>query len=268
MLKVLNIKKTFSRGLFFRSKVRAVDDVSLSVEKGETLGLVGESGCGKSTLARVILNLLPPDSGSIILDNRDITRLRATDLKNIRRKLQIISQQPFSAFNPLIRIEKSLLEPLVIHGLLNRENRERMYDYLNRVGLHQGILARYPHEASGGELQRLALARALLLSPDILILDEPTSMLDVSMQATILSLLKQVRDEFGMSFVFISHDLDVINFMSNRIAVMKQGRIVEQGRRDRILNAPEADYTKALLDHFHNFNKERSTGFRIGHDAV
>lgn len=244
--------------MFHTSKVNAVDDVTLSIKKGDTLGLVGESGCGKSTLARLILNLLPPDSGRIVLGKQEIAYLKGDDLTQYRRKIQIVFQQPFSSFDPLYRLKKSLLEPLKIHGRLNKKSDPLIKALVKRVGLHGDILNRYPHEVSGGELQRVAIARALVLKPEILILDEPTSMLDVSMQAKVLNLLKEIQKEYKISFLFISHDLDAVCFMSENIAVMNKGKIVEQGPRDQILYTPEHAYTKRLIAYFNEFNSNRA----------
>jgi len=228
--------------------VRAVDGVSLSIERGTTLGLVGESGCGKSTLAWMVAGLVPPDGGRIVIDGVDITDLDRKQMRGVRRKLQIVFQDPLASLDPKLLVQEILLEPLVVHKIGTKESKaRRVVELLDLVGLDPGHGSRYPHELSGGQRQRVAIARALALDTELLILDEPVSALDVSIQAQIISLLRDIQLELGLSLLFISHDLAVVHALSNRVAVMYLGRIVEVGDRDRVYQHPSHPYTQALL---------------------
>jgi ABC-type glutathione transport system ATPase component len=228
--------------------IRAVDGVSLHVRRGETLGLVGESGCGKTTVGRSILRLVPITSGEIRYDGRDVARMRGRELKRFRREAQVIFQDPEGSLNPRMRVGGIVGEPLLVHGKARGDElRRRVHELLDRVGLPSSAASRYPHEFSGGQRQRIGIARALALEPRFIICDEPTSALDVSIQSAILNLLRELREAFHLSYLFISHDMAVIHHLCDRIAVMFQGRIVESGERDEILYAPRHDYTKALL---------------------
>ncbi|HBS28286.1 MAG TPA: peptide ABC transporter substrate-binding protein [Phycisphaerales bacterium] len=229
--------------------VKAVDGVSFQIAPGQTLGLVGESGCGKTTVGRSILNLIAPTSGSVEFDGRDVLAARGAGLKRLRREMQIIFQDPAGSLNPRMRIASIVGEPLTVHGLVRDkgELRQRVEELLERCGMKRSAADRYPHEFSGGQRQRIGIARALALKPRFVVCDEPTSALDVSVQSQILNLLTDLRDEFGLSYLFISHDMAVVQHICDRIAVMFQGRIVESGPRDRVLGAPAHEYTRALL---------------------
>ena len=252
LLQTINLTKSFAsrRGFFGGNKIEniAVDRVSLSLQKSETLGLVGESGCGKSTLGLTIMRLYTPDDGRIFFDGREITNLDERQLKSIRKQMQMVFQDPFAALDSRLTIEQILTEPLEIHNIGTRsERRKTAADLLERVGLSAEDLRRFPSEFSGGQQQRIGIARALALKPKLLICDEPVSSLDVSVQAQILNLLRDLQDEFGLSYLFISHNIAITAFMSSRIGVMYLGRLVEIGVSKQITTAPHHPYTQALL---------------------
>ncbi|MHC4218298.1 MAG: ABC transporter ATP-binding protein [Planctomycetota bacterium] len=228
--------------------VKAVDDVSFVIARGETLGLVGESGCGKTTVGRTILRLIPATGGSVRFKGRDVFKLPAPEMRRLRREMQIIFQDPVGSLNPRMRVGRIVGEPLQVHGLARGDElRARVEELLARCGLWRQAADRYPHEFSGGQRQRIGVARALALNPSLIICDEPTSALDVSIQSQILNLLADLQDEFHLSYLFISHDMAVIHHVCDRIAVMLDGRIVELGDRDQVINDPQHEYTKALL---------------------
>ena len=252
LVQVRNVVKYFPlrAGVFGRvvDHVRAVDGVSLDVPAGSTLGLVGESGCGKTTLARVVMRLLPADSGSIIFAGEDIAKASPEQLRRLRRQMQIIFQDPFSSLNPRMTVGGIVTEPLKIHTDLDRAGRrERAAEVLGVVGLSKRDLDRYPHEFSGGQRQRIGIARALVLQPKLIVCDEPVSALDVSIQSQILNLLSRLQREFGLTYIFIAHGLNVIKHVSDRVAVMYLGKIVEDGEAHNIFDDPLHPYTKALL---------------------
>jgi peptide/nickel transport system ATP-binding protein len=252
LLEVRNLKKHYpiTEGLLKDEvgRVRAVDGVSFTVDRGETLGIVGESGCGKSTTATTTLRLEEPTAGEVLFDGEDITSYDDRALKRFRRRAQMIFQDPTSSFDPRMSIGDSVAEPLVIHGIRDRDRRRRIVgDLLERVGLSADDYDRYPHEFSGGQRQRIALARALVVNPDLVVADEPTSALDVSVQAEILSLIERVQTEFGLSILFISHDMGVIRQVCDRVAVMYLGEIVEIGPTAAVFEDPQHPYTRALL---------------------
>jgi ABC-type oligopeptide transport system ATPase subunit len=231
-----------------REIVRAVDGVSFSVRRGESFGVVGETGSGKSTLARLITKLTEPTSGEIFYDNKSISELKGKNLEAYRRKVQMIFQNPYGSLNPRQRVGDALREPIALNKVVPRPGIDsRVSELLELVGLSEDQKNRYPHELSGGQRQRLATARALSLNPETIVLDEPTAFLDVSIQAQMLTLLKDLRERFSLTYIFISHNLSVIWYMCDRIAVMQQGKIVEQGTRDEIFERPREDYTKALI---------------------
>jgi peptide/nickel transport system ATP-binding protein len=228
--------------------IRAVDDVSFEIKRGETLGLVGESGCGKSTVGRTILRLYKPTSGRISFDGRDISKLRESELRPLRRRMQMVFQDPFASLNPRHSVGRIVGEPLRTHGLANRrEAAARVRDLLRTVGLPADAAGRYPHEFSGGQRQRIGLARALALNPDFVVADEPVSALDVSIQAQIINLLEQLQEEFDLTYLFIAHDLAVVRHISDRIAVMYLGWIVEVSSAAELYENPLHPYTISLL---------------------
>ncbi len=253
LLEIKNIKKHFpiKGGLFgkVQSWVKAVDDVSLKVYKGRTLGLVGESGCGKTTLGRTVLKLIEPTAGQIIFDGQDITHYDRKQMRELRKRIQIIFQDPYASLNPRMTVGSSIMEPMVIHKLFaNKAERiQRAESLMNKVGLDPKFLNRYPHEFSGGQRQRICIARALAVEPEFIVCDESVSALDVSVQAQVLNLLLDLQEEFNLTYIFISHDLAVVKFISDELAVMKDGKIVEKKDAWTIYDNPEQEYTKQLL---------------------
>jgi len=253
LLEVKNLKTWFPirRGILQRTvgHVKAVDDVSFFVRRGETLGLVGESGCGKTTVGRTILRLIPNSGGEVRFDGKDVLSAGALELRRLRREMQIIFQDPGGSLNPRMRVGRIIGEPLEVHGITkgDDETRARVEELLVKCGLWKQAADRYPHEFSGGQRQRIGIARALSLNPRLIVCDEPTSALDVSIQSQILNLLGDLQQEMGLSYLFISHDMAVIHHICDRIAVMYNGRIVEEGTREEIINAPKHEYTQALL---------------------
>jgi len=253
LVQVRNLYKSFpiKKGILIERTVDQVDavvDVSFDIGKGETLGLVGESGSGKSTTGYCILQILRPTSGSVVFDGRELTELKGEDLRRLRRRMQLVFQDPFASLDPRMTVGDIVGEPLVVHKVGSRqERRARVRELLDVVGFDPGYTNRYPHEFSGGQRQRIGIARALALSPDFIVCDEPVSALDVSIQAQILNLLKDLQQEFGLTYLFIAHDLAVVRAMSDRIAVMNQGRIVELGDAEEVYASPQEEYTQALL---------------------
>jgi ABC-type glutathione transport system ATPase component len=244
------VTKIFESGLlpWTRRQARAVDAVSVDLQAGETLGIVGESGSGKSTLLRLALRLERPSSGEVLFEGRNIAALARNELKAVRRRMQAVFQDPTSSFNPRQTVGRILLAPLEVHGIgAGSARRKQVGDTLELVGLNAGFMERYPHQLSGGQRQRIAIARAIILRPALVVADEPTSALDVSVQAQILNLFKQTRRELGLTYLFVSHNLGVIRYVSDRVAVMRLGQIVECGTAHEIFTSPQHDYTRALL---------------------
>lgn len=264
LLEIRNLTKIFDGPSAFgrktRGEVRAVDGVCLEIRAGETLGLVGESGSGKSTLGRLILRLIEPTSGAIQFEGRDLLAAGKSEMRRLRRDLQIIFQDPFASLDPRFRVEDVIAEPLLIHGDLSGESRprqsgrtkldlrERVAELLRAVGLDESALRRYPHEFSGGQRQRIGIARALALRPKFIVCDEPVSALDVSVGAQIVNLLAQLQRDFGLTYLFISHSMPVVRYLSTRIAVMYKGKIVEVGDTELITTQPKDPYTRSLLE--------------------
>ena len=254
IVEIKNIKTYFPKHKSFFGKttdwLKAVDEVTLDVYEGETLGLVGESGCGKTTLGRTILRLNEPTSGEIYFEQKNVLAYSPKEMRALRKDMQIIFQDPYSSLNPRISIGKSIMEPMQVHNMLSstRERKDRVLELLKKVGLEEKHFNRYPHEFSGGQRQRVCIARALALNPKFIICDESVSALDVSVQAQVLNLLNDLKREFKFTYIFISHDLSVVKFMSDRMAVMNKGKIVELGEADSIYMNPQTDYTKKLIN--------------------
>jgi peptide/nickel transport system ATP-binding protein len=254
ILEIKNLKTYFpiDGGLFRRKKeyVKAVDDVSFEVYPGETLGLVGESGCGKTTLGRTILRLIEPTEGSIKFEGKELTDFSSSELRTLRKDVQIIFQDPYSSLNPRLTIGEAIIEPMRVHGIgeNDQERKARAIEILERVNMNIAHFYRYPHEFSGGQRQRICIARSLALKPKFIICDESVSALDVSVQAQVLNLLNELRDEFNFTYIFISHDLSVVKFMSDRMVVMNKGKIEEMGVAEDIYLNPKTEYTKKLIN--------------------
>jgi len=251
LLEVVNLKKYFNNDKYFSKtpSIKAVDDVSFKLYEGETLGLVGESGCGKTTLGRSILHLEEITSGQLFYKGKDITVLSKAELIHLRKEIQIIFQDPFSSLNPRISVGNAILEPMTVHKILSSHKDRKLYvqDLLKKVGLEEDHFNRYPHEFSGGQRQRIGIARAIALQPKLIICDESVSALDVSVQAQVLNLLNELKKAFNFSYIFISHDLSVVKFMSDQLIVMNQGKIEEMNDSDEIYRAPKSNYTKNLI---------------------
>jgi ABC-type oligopeptide transport system ATPase subunit len=251
LLDVRHLVKEFTRkkGLVGKATtLRAVDDVSFTIERGETFGLVGESGSGKTTTGRCILRLIEPTSGEVIFDGRDVLALSRAEMRAARRQMQIVFQDPYSSLNPRLRVEDIVEEPLVIHKLGSKpERRQRVRDLFELVGLNPDHLRRFPHEFSGGQRQRIGLARALALNPSLVIADEPVSALDVSVQAQVVNLLMDLQQQLALTYLFIAHDLRLVEHICGRVAVMYLGRIVELGETAKLFASPQHPYTRALL---------------------
>lgn len=253
LLSVRNLVKHFpiTRGIIFQKQigaVHAVDDISFDIHRGETLGLVGESGCGKSTTGRTILQLYRPTAGQVLFDGVDLVTLKGNELRKMRRRMQMIFQDPYASLNPRMTVGEIIGEPLLIHGVAKgKEIQERVEQLLELVGLNPAFSNRYPHEFSGGQRQRIGVARALALQPDLIVCDEPISALDVSIQAQVVNLLEDLQHQFGLTYLFIAHDLSMVRHISDRVAVMYLGILVELADRNELYTNPLHPYTQALL---------------------
>ena len=252
ILEVNNLKKHFpiTGGIFKRqiNSVKAVDGLNFNVKRGETLGLVGESGCGKSTTGKVLLRLLDATEGEVKFEGKDIHKLDKENLRNLRKEMQMIFQDPYASLNPRMTVAEIVGEPLDIHNLAKgKEKEERVRELLDMVGLSSKFAKRYPHEFSGGQRQRIGIARALAVDPEVIVCDEPVSALDVSIQAQVINLMEDLQDELGLTYIFIAHDLSVVRHISDRVAVMYLGKIVELADKDDLYDSPKHPYTKALL---------------------
>ncbi len=251
LVRVVNLKRYFPvRGGIFSSvqrMIKAVDDVSFDIRRGETLGLVGESGCGKTTTARAILQLQPPTSGQVFLEDMELTRLRAEELRRLRTRMQIVFQDPYASLNPRHSVETIIAEPMVIHNLMTGAAlTQRVAELLELVGLNPAYMRRFPHEFSGGQRQRIMIARALSVKPDFLVCDEPISALDVSIQAQVVNLLQSLQEQLGVAYLFVAHDLSMVKHISHRIAVMYLGRCMELTDRNTMFDEPLHPYTQSL----------------------
>lgn len=252
MITIRNVSKRFKSGAF--SEFTAVDDVTFSVDEGSILGIAGNSGCGKSTLARMIVGLEHSSKGTIQLEGTNIDDLSR---KEISRRVQIIFQHPESSLDPKVKIKYSLMEPQIINGVCNREEAEKRIRALMKIiGLNEILFDRYPHQISGGEAQRVAIARVLSLEPKIIVFDEPTSMLDVSVQASILTLLQDLQSRFNLTYIVISHDLEVLSRICDELIIMKNGKVVDVGKTSEVIGNPKSDYTKELVENFRFFEEE------------
>jgi len=250
IIEITNLKKYFSikKGLFKKKiiHIKALDNISLDINEGETLGLVGESGCGKTTLGRTILRLIEPTSGSMFFKGSNTSKASGESLKELRKKMSIVFQDPFSSLSPRLTIRTSLARPLIINGVKRKMIESKIKEVIHKVNLGAELLFRYPHQLSGGQQQRVSIARAIILKPKFLILDEPTSSLDISVQAQILNLLLDLQEEYKMTYLFISHDLNVVNYISDRISIMYLGKLIELASVDEINTNPRHPYTLGL----------------------
>jgi ABC-type glutathione transport system ATPase component len=245
LLAVTDLTKVYGRA---ETGARVVDGVSFAIERGETLGLVGESGSGKSTIARMVLGLLSPTAGTVTFDGQPVTGAAPAKLRALRRRMQPVFQDPYAALNPRMRVGEIVTEPLAIHERLTREARRRRCEgLLEQVGLETSAMRRYPHEFSGGQRQRINIARALAIRPELLVLDEPVSALDVSVGAQIVNLLRELQREFGLTYLFVSHSMPLVRYLSTNIAVLKSGKLVEMGTRDAVCESPREEYTRNLV---------------------
>ena len=265
LVEAKNIRKWFPIKKWFFEKqayVKAVDDVTLNLYRGETLGIVGESGCGKSTMARTLLRLIEPTDGEIIYDGMDLRALKGKELRKLRSRMQIVFQDPYSSLNPRMKIDEIISEPMIISGMKKNkaECMDRVYELLEMVGLDPSYTDRFPHEFSGGQRQRIVIARAMATNPELLICDEPVSALDVSVRAQVLNLLKELQEKLNLTYLFISHDLSVVEHLCDRVVIMYLGQLMEAGTVDQIFDTPRHPYTQALLSAIPKVGQHDNTG--------
>lgn len=260
ILKLLDITKFYEarRNVFSlkKNRIKAVDKLSLSIKQGSTLGLVGESGCGKSTLAKIILKLINPSSGEVVFADKNITTLKEKDFRSMRKDIQIVFQDPYSSLSPRLRVKSIISEPLAAFNMPTKEIAKKLKELIKQVGLNEGHLERLPHQLSGGERQRVGIARALATSPKLLVLDEAVSSLDLSTQAQVLNLLEGLQEKYDLTYLFIAHNLSVVRHISDEVAVMYRGMIVEQGKSETVYNNPLHPYTKLLLNSMPSADKK------------
>ena len=256
MLEFRQVSKTFTSGYFIKEQTRAVCNASFRIDTGMTVGLAGNSGCGKSTIARMLLAAIPPDKGEILYQGQSVAKMTIDQRKDYRRQVQIIFQNPQGAMNPAQTMKTTLLEPMLIHkiGGTTAQRMKKISELMELLGLSQGLLGRYPHQISGGEAQRLVICRALTLEPKLLVLDEPTSMLDVSIQAQIMVLLQELKQQLGLTYLYISHNLDLQRWFSQRLMIMHEGVILEQGTTEQVLSNPVNSYSKSLINAFEQWD--------------
>lgn len=256
LIQIRNLEKTYSQEQSFlqpkKNDNKVLKNVNLDIKKGEIVSLVGESGCGKTTLANCILKLIIPEKGEILFSGQDILKFNKKETFEYRKKIQMIFQNPYSSLNPKMKIYEILEEPLIIHK--EKERKEKILEIINLVGINEGDLKKYPHEFSGGQRQRIAIARALILKPEFIVADEPVSALDVSICAQIINLLKDLKEKLNLTILFVSHDLNLVRYLSDKIAVMNRGKIVEFGNAEEIFSNPRDDYTKFLLSSIRTVN--------------
>ena len=265
LLEAKNLRKWFPIKKWFfekQSYVKAVDDVTLSLYRGETLGIVGESGCGKSTMARSLLRLIEPTDGQLIYDGMDLRAMKGKELRKLRSRMQIVFQDPYSSLNPRMKIDEIVSEPMIISGMkkTKAECMDRVYELLDMVGLDPSYVDRFPHEFSGGQRQRIVIARAIATNPELLICDEPVSALDVSVRAQVLNLLEELQEKLNLTYMFISHDLSVVEHLCDRVAIMYLGQLMELGTVDQIYDNPSHPYTQALLSAIPKVGQHDSSG--------
>lgn len=258
MLRIEKVSKSFKKGILAKEKTTAVCEVSLNIEEGQTIGILGNSGCGKTTLSRMLTGILPPDEGTIFYKGKDIYKMQASWQKQYHREVQLIFQNPESSLNPSLTILGNLLIPMDIHypHLTKEVKLKKLEELMVQLGIRQHLLSRYPHQISGGEAQRIVLCRALALEPKVMIFDESTAMLDVSVQAQIITLLKELQQQFHLTYIYITHDLELISIITEILVVMKEGRIVEQGRTYDIMQGAKHPYTRTLIEAFKNWEDE------------